>query len=88
MTNTNTLMKSGIWSPQKLKRLLLQNREYVLEQRQKEISVGERIECMRFLGTAYNKRGRPIYGRFARTELFRHYFGITNGERDYSTRTT
>ena len=39
MTNTNTLMKSAIWSPQKFKRLLMQNREHVLDQRQKELTV-------------------------------------------------
>ena len=40
MSDPNTLLKAGLWSPQKLKRVLLQNREYLLVQRQKEIAVG------------------------------------------------
>ena len=40
MSDTNTLLKAGLWSSQKLKRVLLQNREHLLVQRQKEIAVG------------------------------------------------
>lgn len=45
MSDPNTLLKAGLWSPQKLKRVLLQNREYLLEQRQKEIAVAVFYFC-------------------------------------------
>lgn len=39
MSDTGTLMKAGVWSPQKFKCVLMQNRYYILQQHLFEINV-------------------------------------------------
>lgn len=64
LNDTNTLMKAGLWSPQKFKRVLLQNRSYLMEQRQKEIAVGAHVRF--HVGSAAHDSDGPVHIRIPR----------------------
>lgn len=49
MSDPGTLMKAGVWSPQKFKCVLLQNRYHLLQHWQFEMDVS-RFQCLLFPG--------------------------------------